>query len=431
MARYNRSNSGFFQPFFQPFFHLFHARASLKLARFDGRPGALQACPHQMRSILPFPIRLTSSCILALLLAASSVAQAASSPSFEASVTMERARASVARLAQGGNNSDNDYHGDFSASLEVKLFLDQMASKHGFKRSELDALFAKVNHVEATIQLMKPAPPGKPKNWQAYRDRFVETVRINAGVKFWNDNRDALARAQKQFGVPANIIVGIIGVETVYGRVTGNFRVLDALTTLAFDYPATPNRTVRMAFFKGELESVLLLTRSEQIDPLSLLGSYAGAVGLPQFMPSSILNYAIDFDGDGHIDLRNSSADAIGSVANFLTQHGWQRNDTGAIVYPAKVAPHQAWKPLIDLGLAATLHSDQLLAAGVSSDVPLAPDMLFGLVDLQNGAQATEYWLGTNNFYAITHYNRSYFYAMSVIELGRAVRLAKGSDLEL
>ena len=383
-----------------------------------------------MRSILPFPIRPARSGILALLLAAAPLAQALSGTPEEASLTLERARASMARIVQGSNNVNNNDHGDFSASPEVNRFLDQMVSKHGFKRSELEALFANVNHVETAIQLMKPAPPGKPKNWQAYRARFVEPVRINAGVKFWNDNLDALERAQQQYGVPADIIVGIIGVETVYGRVTGNFRVLDALTTLAFDYPAAPNRAARMMFFEGELESVLLLTRSEQIDPLSLLGSYAGAVGLPQFMPSSILKHAIDFDGDGHIDLRNSNADAIGSVANFLVQHGWQRNDPGPIVVAAKVAPDQAWKPLIDLGLAATLRTDQLLAAGVSSDVT-PPDMLFGLVDLQNGAQATEYWLGTNNFYAITHYNRSYFYAMSVIELGRAVRLARDPGTNL
>jgi membrane-bound lytic murein transglycosylase B len=374
-----------------------------------------------MRSTLPFPIQHTRNCILAVLLAASPLAQAAMP-----SDTMERAKASVATLSGATGTSDDSAAG-FTASPEVKLFLDKMASEHGFQRSELDALFAKVNHVETTIQLMKPAPPGKPKNWQAYRARFVEPVRINAGVKFWAENADALMRAQKQYGVPAEIIVGIIGVETVYGRVTGNFRVLDALTTLAFDYPATPNRAARMAFFQGELESVLLLTRAEKIDPLSLLGSYAGAVGLPQFMPSSIRNYAIDFDGDGHIDLRNSTADAIGSVANFLTRHGWQRNDPGAIVYPAQVAPDQKWKPFIDLGLAATLSKNQLRDAGVRSDTSdgAPPDMLFGLVDLQNGGQATEYWLGTNNFFAITHYNRSYFYAMSVIELGQAIRLAR------
>jgi membrane-bound lytic murein transglycosylase B len=378
-----------------------------------------------MRSTLPFPIQHPRTCILALLLAASTLVQAApGASSDDARQTMERAKASVARLTADGGRAD------FRASPEVLRFLDKMASQHGFARDELDALFAKVNHVETTIQLMKPAPPGQPKNWQAYRARFVEPVRINAGVKFWAENADALARAQKQYGVPADIIVAIIGVETVYGRVTGNFRVLDALTTLAFDYPATPNRDARMAFFQGELESALLLTRTEKIDPLSLLGSYAGAVGLPQFMPSSIRNYAIDFDGDGHIDLRNSTADAIGSVANFLTQHGWQRNDPGAIVYAAQVAPEQAWKPFIDLGLAATLNQDQLRAAGVRSEAT-PPDLLFGLVDLQNGAQPTQYFLGTNNFFAITHYNRSYFYAMSVIELGQAVRLARGPAPQL
>ncbi len=320
---------------------------------------------------------------------------------------------------------------NFVDSPEVGQFVDDMTSKHGFERAALTKLFAQVRHVDSAIKLMKPAPPGKPKNWQAYRQRFVERTRISAGVRFWNDNAKALARAQKQYGVPAEIIVAIIGVETVYGQVTGNFRVLDALTTLAFDYPETPTREARMAFFRGELESALLISREQAIDPLSLLGSYAGAIGLPQFMPSSIIKYAVDFDGDGHIDLRNSTQDAIGSVAHFLTMHGWQRNDPGTLVYAAHVSPEQAWKRFIDVALAATLHQHELLEAGVSTDLPLPPGMMFGLVDLQNGLEATEYWLGTNNFFAITQYNRSYFYAMSVLELARAVRLAGGFGLDL
>ncbi len=301
-----------------------------------------------------------------------------------------------------------------------------MVSKHGFERDALKALLAQVNYIDSAVQLVKPAPPGKPKNWQAYRDRFIEPVRVDAGVAFWNENAAALARAEAQYGVPAEIIVGIIGVETVYGRNTGRFRVMDVLTTLAFAYPETPNREARMTFFRGELENTLLLARKENFDPLSLVGSFAGAVGLPQFMPGSILNYGVDFDGDGKIDLRNSAVDAIGSIANFLVQHGWQAGQSGPVAYPADVSPNRAWEGFIGQGLAAKFTADELSAAGAVSAAPLPAGRLFGLIDLQNGAEATEYWFATDNFFAITHYNRSYFYAMSVVELGRAVRLAKG-----
>jgi membrane-bound lytic murein transglycosylase B len=200
---------------------------------------------------------------------------------------------------------------------------------------------------------------------------------------------------------------------------------MDVLTTLAFAYPETPNRDARMAFFRGELENTLLLARKSSIDPLSLLGSFAGAVGLPQFMPGSILEYGVDFDNDGHIDLRNSPVDAIGSVANFLVNHGWSREMQGPPVYAADVSPSRAWEPLLGRGLAATCAPDELAAAGVTARVGLPAGRRYGLVDLQNGADPTEYWVANDNFFAITNYNRSYFYAMSVIELGRAVRLAR------
>ncbi|MDC8757544.1 lytic murein transglycosylase B [Janthinobacterium fluminis] len=359
------------------------------------------------------PTRTTSALILALLLGATPLTQAAGAPA--------KAAKKVAAKA--------DYEGEyvnFAEWKEVAQFLDDMVRKHQFERPALEALLAKVRYVETTIQLMKPAPPGKPKNWQAYRQRFVEPVRIDAGVQFWNDNADALARAESVYGVPADIIVGIIGVETVYGRNTGRFRVLDALTTLAFAYPDTPTRGARMAFFRGELESALLFARQSNIDPLTLLGSYAGAVGLPQFMPSSILQHAVDFDGDGRVDLRGSAADAIGSVANFLVRHGWQRDLARPFAYPATVSPARAWEGYIGQGLEAKHTQDELAGAGVGSDAPLPGGIMFGLVDLQNGAEATEYWLATANFFAITQYNRSYFYAMSVLDLGRAVRLARG-----
>jgi membrane-bound lytic murein transglycosylase B len=211
----------------------------------------------------------------------------------------------------------------------------------------LDALVAKTRFIDSAVQLVKPAPPGKPKNWQAYSERFIEPIRINAGVRFWNENAAELARAEAQYGVPAEIIAGIIGVETIYGRDTGRFRVVDVLATLAFAYPEAPNRNDRMQFFRSELEKTLLLARKENIDPFSLLGSFAGAVGMPQFMPANILKYGVDFDGDGIVDLRNSAADAIGSVANFLVAHGWDRNATGPSVFPADVAPSLAWEPLL------------------------------------------------------------------------------------
>ncbi|MBC7501595.1 MAG: lytic murein transglycosylase B [Herminiimonas sp.] len=320
-------------------------------------------------------------------------------------------------------------YANFSEWNEVAAFLDQMVIKHGFDRTALEALLRKTRFVETAIQLMKPAPPGRPKNWAAYRARFVEPVRINAGVAFWDTHADALARAEARYGVPAEIIVGIIGVETVYGRNVGNFRVMDAVTTLAFAYPQTPTRIARMDYFKGELENTLLYARDTGIDPFSLVGSYAGAIGWPQFMPSSIRKFGIDFDSDGKIDLRNSPIDAIGSVANFLVEHGWKRGNP--IVFPATVAApsvtgeNSGWDRFINQGLEARFRLDEMKAAGVVLGLEPPPDMTYGLVDLQNGQEPTEYWLGTGNFFAITQYNRSFFYAMSVVDLGRAVRSAR------
>lgn len=324
------------------------------------------------------------------------------------------------------NPDDFGEFANFTQWNEVAAFIDQMVSRHGFDRAELESAFKKIRYVEAAIQLIKPAPPGKPKNWQAYRARFVEPVRINAGVAFWETHADALARAEERYGVPADIIVGIIGVETVYGRNTGSFRVLDALTTLAFDYPQTPNRMSRMEFFRGELENTLLYARESGTDPFSLFGSYAGAIGWPQFMPGSIRRFAVDFDGDGKVDLRGSPVDAIGSVANFLVEHGWKPGEPA--VFPATVSsdgPNRGWEMFIGQELAAKFRLDELQAAGVSSAVEPPADMHYGLVDLQNGGEPTEYWLGAPNFFAITRYNRSFFYAMSVLDLGRAVRTVR------
>ncbi|MBW8898347.1 MAG: lytic murein transglycosylase B [Massilia sp.] len=359
--------------------------------------------------------------LLFTLLLAGAFATAAAAP-------VKRAATAKAAKAKKKAAPKVDYEGEqvnFREWKAVADFEEDMVTRHGFDREELKGLMGQVHYIESAVQLVKPAPPGKPKNWQAYSALFIEPVRIDAGIKFWNENAEALARAENAYGVPAEIIVGIIGVETVYGRNTGRFRVMDVLTTLAFAYPETPNRLLRMEFFRGELENTLLLARKEHIDPLSLLGSFAGAVGLPQFMPGSILAYAVDFDGDGRIDLRNSAADAIGSVASFLVQHGWKRAQPGAIVYPANVSPSRAWESMIGHSLTAEYSASALAAAGVVTSTPLPADLLYGLVDLQNGAEATEYWVATDNFFAITQYNRSFFYAMSVVELGRAVRLSR------
>jgi membrane-bound lytic murein transglycosylase B len=339
-----------------------------------------------------------------------------------------KARKAAVKKAKVTPRPAIDYAGadvDFPSWKAVADFEAELVAAHAFERAELDGLFKQMRFVDSAVQLVKPAPPGKPKNWRAYSERFIEPIRINAGVRFWNENAEALARAEVQYGVPAEIIVGILGVETLYGRDTGKFRVLDVLATLAFAYPETPNRLDRMAFFRSELENTLLLARKENIDPFSLLGSFAGAVGMTQFMPGNILKYGVDFDGDGIVDLRNSAADAIGSVANFLVAHGWDRNATGPAVFAADVAPSLAWQPLLG-GLEARWQPSELQGAGVITRTSLPEQRQYGLIDLQNGADPTEYWVANTNFFAITKYNRSYFYAMSVVELGRAVRLSRG-----
>lgn len=334
---------------------------------------------------------------------------------------------SVAKLRKVSLNPDElGEFANFSQWKAVAEFIDLMVEKHGFDRVELESTFKRVRYLDTAIQLIKPAPPGRPKNWRAYRARFIDPVRIDAGVAFWDTYSDALAHAEERFGVPAEVIVGILGVETVYGRNTGNFRVLDALTTLAFDYPTTPTREARMDFFRRELENTFLLAREAGVDPFSLFGSYAGAIGWPQFMPGSVRKFAVDFDSDGKIDLRNSPVDAIGSIANFLVEHGWAKDEP--IVFPARISEaetRRSWEMFVGQGLEAKFKLDELKAAGVMPVSEPPAEMQFGLVDLQNGGEPTEYWLGARNFYAITKYNRSFFYAMSVIDLGRAVNAAR------
>jgi len=285
-----------------------------------------------------------------------------------------------------------------------------MQARHGFEPKTLRKLFAKAKHIDAVIKAVMPPKDPAIRSWQTYRSRFVEPRRIAAGLRFAREHARELDQAEAQYGVPADIILGIIGVETIYGRSTGRFGTFEALTTLAFDYPP------RAALFRQELEALLLLAHDEKRDPLSYKGSFAGALGLPQFLPSSLRQWGVDFDGDHRIDLTASAADAIGSVANFLKEHGWEHG--GAIAY--QVAVTDDVTALIDAGI-----RPQRLPAempGILADNP--PAQPAALIDLVTPAAPTEYWLGYNNFYVLTRYNRSSFYAMAVFQLAEALKAA-------
>ena len=294
-------------------------------------------------------------------------------------------------------------------------FTARMVEAHGFSAPAVAALLARAKRQQSILDAIS-RPAEKTRPWFEYRAIFLTARREREGVAFFREHRETLARAQAETGVPAEVIVAIIGVETHYGRIAGSYRVLDALTTLAFDYPR------RAAFFSGELESFLVLTREQGLDPLSLKGSYAGAMGYGQFMPSSYRAYAIDFDGDEQADIWNNPADAIGSVANYLERHGWR---PGAPIASAASVRAGVSEALFDGKLKPRRTVAEFAAAGVRADRDLEPQapataMRFAL------AEGYEYWLGLNNLYVITRYNRSAMYAMSVYQLSR--RIAAGAD---
>lgn len=308
----------------------------------------------------------------------------------------------------------------YSKRPDVKAFIAEIAQKHNFVESELAFLFDRARFYPAIVDLITPPTHPSARTWQGYRGRFLDPVRIDGGVALWNRYEKELARAEKEYGVPAEIIVAIMGVETVYGRNTGNWRVIDALSTLAFDYPK------RAEFFRSELENYLLFVREHDIDVFSVRGSYAGAIGIPQFMPGSWRRYAVDYDGNGKINLRTSFVDSIGSIGNFLKGHGWAAG--GAIAFPAKV-DGETWKALLDKGILPHTRIADLGKQGVSSETHvsqgLPADTLCALIDLATPNQPTEYWVGLQNFYVITRYNRSSFYAMSVMQLAEAIKQAR------
>ncbi|HTH94780.1 MAG TPA: lytic murein transglycosylase B [Rhodocyclaceae bacterium] len=296
----------------------------------------------------------------------------------------------------------------YSQRDDVQTFIADIAKKDDFPQAWLTLLFDQAEFKPAVIKAILPPVNPAIKSWQTYRGRFVEPKRIAAGLAFWNQYADVVKRASDQYGVPEEIIVAIIGVETIYGRNMGNFETFSALTTLAFDYPP------RADLFRQQLEELLLLARDEGRNPRDYTGSFAGALGLPQFLPGSIRKYAVDFDGNGDVDVA-TPIDAIGSVANFLAQHGWVKG--GPIIASAQISDADA-APLIALGLKPQLMPKNM--TGVIS--PNAPQEDAALIDLVTPGQPTEYRLGYQNFYVISRYNRSSFYATAVCDLARALK---------
>jgi membrane-bound lytic murein transglycosylase B len=310
----------------------------------------------------------------------------------------------------------------YAARPDVMQIATEIAQRRNLDADWVRSAIGQAHYMPGIARAITPPAVGTPKNWTVYRSRFIDPVRIKAGLKFWQANRETLERAERETGVPASIIVGIIGVETIYGQQTGTYRVMDALCTLAFDFPAAHPRAVeRAAFFLSELETFLSLTQRTGTEPLALRGSYAGAMGMPQFMPSSWVKYAVDFDGDSRVDLFNSPADVIGSVANYFKAFQWkpgmpthyplqfdlQKLDMAALMAP-DILPTFSPAALAAKGV-------MLEGAALEHTGPLA------LIELQNGDAAPLYVAGTENFYAITRYNWSSYYAMAVIELGQSV----------
>jgi membrane-bound lytic murein transglycosylase B len=314
--------------------------------------------------------------------------------------------ATLTTLANAAPNTPS--FADDPAALEFARDLEQ---RHGFHADELISQFAQTRPNATVLKLIKPPTSPLQRSWERYRPRFLNDRRIDGGVRFWQENGGQLTKASALYGVPEEIIVAIIGVETEYGRNMGGFRVFEALATLAFKYPP------RAEFFRTELEQFLLLARENNLDPLAVKGSFAGAIGIPQFMPGSQRRYAVDFDGDQRVDLGNSVDDAIGSVGRFLEQHGWLAGQPIAVPAMTAGTPDEA---LLQAGIRPSLKAAELAEKGIRAEID--PQATVALIDLVSPGRDTEYWLGFENFYVITRYNRSSFYAMSVFQLAEEIR---------
>lgn len=370
------------------------------------RPPSPAPQPHRPTTRVE-PIVTTALCVLLLCLGVAPDAGANTSPA-------KRRPATASAPAEG-----------YGQHPETQQLAQEIADRHGLELAWVQDQIAQAQRLPQAIRLVTPAPRGTPKNWTAYRARFLEPVRLQAGQDFWRAHEATLARAQTTYGVPASVIVGVIGVETLYGRHTGQFRVLDALTTLAFDFPDShPRAAARTAFFRDELGHFLELARQQDWDPQAPRGSFAGAMGWPQFMPSSWRRFAVDFDQDGRIDLFNSVPDAIGSVANYLREFGWQPGWPTHFAVQLQADPIQM-QALMAPDILPTFSAEGFVTHGALLDETAKqhPGKL-ALVELQNGEAPPQYVAGTQNFYAITRYNWSSYYAMAVIELGQTIEAA-------
>ncbi len=306
---------------------------------------------------------------------------------------------------------------DYTQHPLAAEFVNEMVQQHGFTANEINQWLSKAEKRQPILDAIA-RPAEKSKTWKEYRPIFIVPMRITNGVNFWNENREALVRAEKEYGVPAEIIVAIIGVETNYGKNTGSWYVIDALTTLAFDYPP------RAPFFRSELVNYFILTREQKHDPLEFKGSYAGAMGYGQFMPSSYRNFAVDFSGDGFTDIWKNPTDAIGSIANYFKKHGWQQGKP--VVVPAKltraraqVATHESFNKVEvpAITVADWKKVGVVPAARIAARTPV--------ISIEfDGVNGLEYWMGLQNFYTITRYNRSPMYAMAVYDLSLDIKAA-------
>ncbi len=302
-----------------------------------------------------------------------------------------------------------------TSSPEINAFAEEMAKKHGFESSQITRLLSQAKFRDDIIRAI--SRPAESKAWHEYRPIFLTEDRIRGGISFWRQNQALLEQVSREYGVPPEIIVAIIGVETRFGRHTGRYRVLDALTTLAFGYPK------RSKFFRSELEQFLLLSREEQISPTASKGSYAGAMGMPQFISSSYRTYAVDHDKDGRRDLWNNKADVIASVANYFKRHGWRAGEPIALRVRGGSKVHEKY---VERGMKPVTPVTELLASGLKAEQApqLTGDALGSLIRLDAGEE-DEYWVGLHNFYVITRYNHSNLYAMATYQLSRAIKRAK------
>ncbi len=299
---------------------------------------------------------------------------------------------------------------DYTQREDVRAYMAELAAEHNFGVTELQRLLSGAERKQNILDAIS-RPAERVLKWHEYRDIFLKEPRVSQGLEFWSENVDTLERAQIRFGVPPEFIVAIIGVETRYGRITGSYRVLDALMTLGFDYPP------RSAFFRSELTHFLLLAREEGFNPVDLQGSYAGAMGYGQFIPSSFRAYAVDFDGDGRRDIWTNTVDAIGSVGNYFARHGWTADTPVAVRVGVK---GDAAAALANESLELRHTVAGLRELGVLTDAQ--PGDAAAALFLMDGIDGDEYWLGLNNFYVITRYNRSRMYALAVYQLAQTIK---------